>query len=90
MEEFQHPLVVPQLHQGRDGVVTELAVGLLYDGAQVVRRYAVANERRDMLIDGLFQAAEMNTPAAGYIYATPVDKAAIYIPEDVLNQLKDA
>ena len=47
----------------------------------------VANERRDMVINELFKVAGLNGPAAGFIYATPVDKAAVYIPEDTLNQL---
>ena len=65
-------------------------LGIAVEAEKEIVAMIVANERRDMLVDELFQAAEMNTPAAGYIYATPVDKAAIYIPEEVLNQLKDA
>jgi hypothetical protein len=42
-----------------------------------------------MIIDELFQAAGLDALAAGYIYATPVDKAAVYIPEEALNQLKN-
>ena len=50
----------------------------------------VANERRDMIIDELFRAAEMDSLSAGFIFATPVDKMALYIPEESLNKLKDA
>lgn len=65
-------------------------LGIAVEAEKEIVVMIVANERRDMIIDGLFQAAEMNTPAAGYIFATPVDKAAIYIPEEALKQLKDA
>ena len=50
----------------------------------------VANERRDLIIDELFRAAAMDSLSAGYIFATPVDKMALYIPEESLNKLKDA
>jgi hypothetical protein len=43
-----------------------------------------------MIINEIFKAAELNAPAAGYIYAIPVDKAAVYIPEEALNQLKNS
>ena len=46
-----------------------------------------ANERRDILIESLFKAAELNAPAAGFIYATAVDKAAVYVPETIIEQL---
>ena len=50
----------------------------------------VANERRDMIIEELFRAAAMDSLTAGFIFVTPVDKMAIYIPEESLNQLKNA
>jgi nitrogen regulatory protein PII len=65
-------------------------LGIAVEAEKEIVVMMVANERRDMIIDELFQAAEMNALAAGFIYATPVDKAALYIPEEALNQLKDA
>jgi len=65
-------------------------LGIAVEAEKEIVVMIVPNERRDMIIDGLFQAAEMNALAAGYIFATPVDKAAVYIPEEALNQLKDA
>lgn len=50
----------------------------------------VANERRDILIDSLFKAAELNAPAAGFIFVTAIDKAALYVPETMLEQLNSA
>ena len=65
-------------------------LGITVEAEKEIVLMIVANERRDMLIDGLFQAAKLDATAAGYIFATAVDKAAIYIPEEVLQQLKDA
>lgn len=79
------------VYHGRGtGVRERLGIlGIAVEAEKEIVVMMVANERRDMIIDGLFQAAELDAPAAGYIFATPVDKAALYIPEEALNQLKD-
>lgn len=64
-------------------------LGIAVEAEKEIVVMMVANERRDMVIDELFKAAEMDALAAGFIYATPVDKAAVYIPEEALNQLKN-
>ena len=65
-------------------------LGIAVEAEKEIVAMIVANERRDMIIDELFEAAELDATAAGYIYATSVDKAAVYIPEEALSQLKDA
>jgi len=75
--------------QGRGTGIRE-RLGLLGVAVEVDKEIVimlVANERRDILIESLFKAAELNAPAAGFIYATPVDKAAIYVPETLIAQL---
>jgi hypothetical protein len=57
-------------------------LGIAVEAEKEIVSMMVANDRRDMIIDELFQAA-------GLVYATPVDKAAVYIPEEALNQLKN-
>jgi nitrogen regulatory protein PII len=64
-------------------------LGIAVEAEKEIVSMMVANDRRDMIIDELFQAAGLDALAAGYIYATPVDKAAVYIPEEALNQLKN-
>lgn len=80
------------VYQGRGtGVRERLGIlGIAVETEKEIVVMIVADERRDMIIDALFQAADMNALAAGYIFATPVDKAALYIPEEALKQLKDA
>ena len=65
-------------------------LGIAVEAEKEIVVMMVANERLDMIVDELFQAAELDALAAGYIFATPMDKAAVYIPEAALNQLKDA
>ena len=65
-------------------------LGIAVEAEKEIVEMLVAKERLDMVVDGLFKAAKMDTLATGYIYATPLDKAALYIPEEALKQLKDA
>ena len=65
-------------------------LGIAIEAEKEIVVMVVANERRDMIIDELFRAAEMDSLTAGFIFATPVDKMALYIPEESLNKLKDA
>lgn len=80
------------VYQGRGTGVRERLglLGIAVEAEKEIVVMIVANERRDMIIDELYQAAELDTLAAGYIYATPVDKSAVYIPEEALKQLTDA
>ena len=65
-------------------------LGIAVEAEKEIVLMIVANERLDLVIEELFQAAEMDTLAAGFIYATPVDKLALYIPEAALNQLNES
>ncbi len=75
--------------QGRGtGLRERLGIlGIAVESDKEVVIMMASNDSRDLLIHGLFKAAELNVPAAGFIYATPVDKAAVYVPEDIINQL---
>ncbi len=75
--------------QGRGTGVRE-RLGILGIAVEVDKEIVMmmaANERRDILIESLFKAAELNTPAAGFIYTIPVDKAAVYLPETMIEQI---
>ncbi len=78
------------VYQGRGTGVRERLglLGIAVEAEKEIVVMIVANERRDMIIDELFQAAELEALASGYIYATPVDRAALYIPEEALKQLQ--
>jgi len=62
-------------------------IGIAVEADKEVVMMMVATQRRDILIESLFKAAELNTPAAGFIYSTPIDKAAVYVPEAIIEQL---
>ena len=64
-------------------------LGIAVETEKEIVMIMVANERLDTIIEGLFKAAEMDSLiGGGYIYAVPVDKAAMYIPEEALSQVQ--
>jgi nitrogen regulatory protein P-II 1 len=78
--------------QGRGTGIRERLgiIGIAVEADKEIVIMMAANERRDTLINSLFKAAELNAPAAGFIYATPVDKAAVYVPETIIKQLSSS
>jgi nitrogen regulatory protein PII len=78
--------------QGRGTGVRERLglLGVAIEADKEIVVMMVANERRDILIESLFKAAELDAPAAGYIFATPLDKAAAYIPGTIIEQIASA
>lgn len=78
--------------QGRGTGIRERLglIGIAVEADKEIVIMMAANERRDTLINSLFKAAELNAPAAGFIYATPIDKAAVYVPETIIKQLNSS
>lgn len=49
---------------------------------------AVSGEQRATVFDAMSLAAELDTPGMGFMYITPVEQAATFIPADILAALK--
>ena len=47
----------------------------------------VANDQVDRVFERMYLAGQLDTPAMGIIYITPLEKAATYIPEEILERL---
>ena len=65
-------------------------LGIALEAEKEVVELLVPNERVDTVVEGLYRAAELDSLDAGFIFATAIEKAIAYIPEDVLQQLKDS
>jgi nitrogen regulatory protein PII len=48
---------------------------------------AVSGEQRSSVFDAMSLAAELDTPGMGFMYITPVEQAATFIPADILAAL---
>jgi nitrogen regulatory protein PII len=72
------------------GVRKRLGIlGVAVETEKDVISILVSNEQRDLVFDTIYRAAGLDTPGRGVIYVTPVEKAATYIPESIMQRMKE-
>jgi len=79
------------VHNARGTGAREL-LGLLGIAVEVekdVLNIAVAAEHQELVVRAIYQAGGLDTPGGGYLYVTPLEKLAMYIPEDALQRLQE-
>ncbi|MGI9288490.1 MAG: P-II family nitrogen regulator [Pseudomonadales bacterium] len=62
-----------------------LAVAVETDKAVIT--FIVSVEQQDAVFESIYRTAELNNPGAGYMYITPLDRAATYLPSAVRKRL---
>ena len=71
------------------GVRERLGVlGVAVEVEKAVVNIVVSNDQIDQVFDRLYEVGEVATPGRGLMYVTPLEKAATYIPSDVLEKLE--
>ena len=63
-------------------------LGLAVEVEMSVVHLLVSSEQQDIVVDHIYRAGNLETPGMGYIYTTPLDKVAAYIPEAVRERLE--
>jgi nitrogen regulatory protein PII len=72
------------------GVRERLGIlGVAVETEKDVISVLVSSEQRDLVFETIFRAAGLDTPGRGFIYVTPLEKAATYIPESIMQRMKD-
>ncbi len=70
------------------GVRERLGIlGLAIDVEKEIITTLVADDQVDRIFERMYFAAEMDIPGAGIIYITKLDKAATYIPQDIIDRV---
>lgn len=70
------------------GVRERLGVlGLAIEVEKEVITILVADDQVDRIFERMYFAAELDVPGAGIIYVSKLEKAATFIPEDVIQRL---
>ena len=70
------------------GVRERLGVlGVAIDVEKEVINVVVATEQLDRILERMYLAGQLDTPGMGFMYVTPLDKAATYIPHEVEERL---
>ena len=68
-------------------------LGVAVDVAKEIINVVVSTEQQERVFEQMYLAGGLDTPGMGIMYITPLDKAATYVPDDVLQRLsksKDA
>jgi nitrogen regulatory protein P-II 1 len=70
------------------GVRERLGVlGVAVEVEKEVVNIIVSKDQKEMVFNSIYLAGQLDTPGMGIAFITPLDKAATYVPPDVLDRL---
>ena len=78
------------IFQGRGvGVRERLGLlGIAVEAEKEIVTILIASDQRDIVAERIYRAGHFDTPAKGFLYIIPLEKAATYIPESVKDTLR--
>jgi len=62
-------------------------LGIAVEVEKEVLNIVVATEQVDRIFKALYLAGKLDTPGKGFIFVTPLEKAATYVPPEVVKKL---
>ena len=72
------------------GIRERLGVlGVAVEVEKEVINIVVSTEQADKILEKIYLAGKLDTPGMGLVYITPLDKAATYVPPDILKKLTE-
>ena len=70
------------------GIRERLGVlGLAIEVEKETIKILAANDQIDRIFEKMFIAGQLDTPGMGIMYVTPLEKAATYIPQEIIDKL---
>lgn len=70
------------------GVRERLGIlGVAVEVEKEVINIVVANDQVDRVFEKMYLAGQLDTPAMGIIYTTPLEKLATHIPDEIIEKL---
>src|SRR5688500_18135815 len=71
------------------GVRERLGVlGVAVEAEKEVINVVVATDQVDRIVEIMYLTGDLDTPGMGFLYVTPLEKAATYVPEEVLERIR--
>jgi len=71
-----------------EGVRERLGIlGVAVEVEKEVINIIVATDQVDHVFERMYIAGQLDTPGMGFIYVTPLEKAATYIPKEIAEKL---
>ena len=64
-------------------------LGVAVEVEKEVVNIVVSTEQADKVFETIYFAGRLDTPGMGLVYITPLDKAATYVPPDIIQKLAD-
>lgn len=64
-------------------------LGIAIETEKDVISLFVSTEQLEVVLNYLYRAAGLDTPGQGYIYITPLEKVAVYVPDSVRATLEE-
>ena len=65
-------------------------LGVAVEVEKEVINIVVSSDDADYIFEAMYLAGKLDTPGMGFIYMTPLDKAATYIPPALVEKLTKA
>ena len=77
------------IYYARGGGVRERLglLGMAIEVEKEVINILVANDQIDRIFEKMYIAGNLDTPGMGIMYVTPLEKAATYIPQEIIEKL---
>ena len=63
-------------------------LGIAVEAEKEIISLLVSLEQKETVFEALIRAANLEQPGSGYIYCTPLEKLATYLPQDMINELE--
>jgi len=63
-------------------------LGIAVETEKEVLSLVVATGHQDLIADAIYRTGGLSTPGGGYLYITPLERAATYIPEDARKRME--
>jgi nitrogen regulatory protein PII len=72
------------------GVRERLGVlGVAVEAEKEVINIVVANDQVDRIVEVMYLTGRLDTPGMGFLYVTPLEKAATYVPQEVMDRIRE-
>ena len=78
------------VHNARGTGARELLglLGIAVEVEKEVLSIAAAAEHQELVARAIYEAGGLGAPGGGYLYVTPLEKLATFIPEEAMNRLQ--
>jgi nitrogen regulatory protein PII len=63
-------------------------LGVAVEVEKEVINVVAPNDQIDRIVEVMYLAGKLDTPGMGFLYVTPLEKAATHVPRDVLERLR--